>query len=369
MNDRLSELRRGGSVNHVERADIEVGAGGSGSAFMQGFFNDVAEIKKAMSSIRYNIRQIEQNHGECLTAISAEQGRDSTERLEALMKQTNAAATQVRNKLKAMDIENKDFARQRSNEGSSEARIRINMHGTLTRKFVDLMGDYQEIQTKYKNKYRERVERQYRIVKPTASKEEIEQAFDSGDIQPEIFTQQILQGPGHAAARNALADIQERHRDITRLETSIAELHQLFLDMSVLVESQGELLDQIEYTVSQSVNYTGKAVEELRTANKYQRKVRKKMCIVVCCVLVILIIIITPTAISQMSKGDQRRRLAPSSLVHGAAVSWIWVGRQSFPVRAPIREHWNGGTSRSPDARSRVGALLRIALQKREESW
>ena len=34
---------------------------------------------------------------------------------------------------------------------------------------------------------------QYRIVKPTASKEEIEQAFDSGDIQPEIFTQQILQ--------------------------------------------------------------------------------------------------------------------------------------------------------------------------------
>ena len=48
--------------------------------------------------------------------------------------------------------------------------------------------------------------------------------------------------------------------------------------MSVLVESQGELLDQIEYTVSQSVNYTGKAVEELRSANKYQKKVRKKMC-------------------------------------------------------------------------------------------
>ena len=43
----------------------------------------------------------------------------------------------------------------------------------------------------------------------------------------EIFQQQFLQGPGHAAARNALADIQERHKDITRLETSIQELHQL----------------------------------------------------------------------------------------------------------------------------------------------
>ena len=41
-----------------------------------------------------------------------------------------------------------------------QARIRTNMHGTLTRKFVDLMAEYQQLQTKYKNKYRERVERQ-----------------------------------------------------------------------------------------------------------------------------------------------------------------------------------------------------------------
>merc|ERR1719482_1277899 len=145
--------------------------------------------------------------------------------------------------------------------------------------------------SRYKNKYREKVERQYRIVNPHATKEEIEEAFDSGSQQPELFTQQILQGPGHAAARSALADIQERHRDITRLETSIAELHQLFLDMSVLVEAQGELLDQIEYTVGQSVNYTGKAVEELRTASKYQKKVRKKMCCVICLILVIVAVI------------------------------------------------------------------------------
>ena len=117
------------------------------------------------------------------------------------MKDTNAAASAVRNKLKAMDLENKEFAKR--NEGASEARIRSNMHGegnmhvpcaystesplrkhvsgshpssrpavcarpqlprqpaslaagTLTRKFVDLMAEYQEIQTRYKNKYRER---------------------------------------------------------------------------------------------------------------------------------------------------------------------------------------------------------------------
>lgn len=144
MNDRLSELRGGAPSGG---ADLESGAPPGGiPAFMAAFFDEVQDIKKAMSTIKYNIRQIEQNHGECLTAISAEQSRASSDKLDNLMKTTNATATQVRNKLKSMDAENRDFARR--NEGSSEARIRNNMHGTLTRKFMDVMAEYQELQNK-----------------------------------------------------------------------------------------------------------------------------------------------------------------------------------------------------------------------------
>ena len=177
MNDRLAELKVGmPSVS----TDIEAGPPTAGqSPAMAAFFEEVNTVKKTMSTIKYNIRLIEQNHGECLTAISTEQQRECTDRLEGLMKETNGCAQAVRNKLKAMDLENKEFAKR--NEGASEARIRSNMHGTLTRKFVDLMAEYQEIQTKYKNKYRDRVERQYRIVKPTATKEEIQDAVDSGE--------------------------------------------------------------------------------------------------------------------------------------------------------------------------------------------
>ena len=64
--------------------------------------------------------------------------------------------------------------------------------------------------------------------------------LDDPEASENIFANQLNRSAGHAAARNALADIQERHKDITRLETSIAELHQLFMDMAVLVESQGE---------------------------------------------------------------------------------------------------------------------------------
>jgi t-SNARE complex subunit (syntaxin) len=42
-------------------------------------------------------------------------------------------------------------------------------------------------------------------------------------------------------ARQTLADIEARHNDIIKLEASIRELHDMFMDMAMLVESQVRL--------------------------------------------------------------------------------------------------------------------------------
>ena len=97
--------------------------------------------------------------------------------------------------------------------------------------------DYQDCQTKYKNKYQETVKRQFKIVKPDATQDEVDQVLEGGGDQ--IFTEHML-ASRNAQARAALEDVQEKHKDIQRLESSIQELHQLFVDLSVLVESQGE---------------------------------------------------------------------------------------------------------------------------------
>lgn len=39
-------------------------------------------------------------------------------------------------------------------------------------------------------------------------------------------------------ARQTLADIEARHADIIKLENSIRELHDMFMDMAMLVENQ-----------------------------------------------------------------------------------------------------------------------------------
>ena len=60
-----------------------------------------------------------------------------------------------------------------------------------------------------------------------------------------------------------------------KLEKSIRELHDMFLDMAMLVESQGEMIDRIEYNVEQAVDYIESAKADTKKAVKYQSKARK----------------------------------------------------------------------------------------------
>jgi len=293
MQDRLSDLTGGEEIPHPAEEEEEGDKEGKDKddddglmaeteEFMKEFFEDVGQIKQGMGHIRKNIKAIEDTYGQSLVAVGLEQGSKSSQDLERLIDETNLAATDVRNRLKEMDQENKKLDKEK---GSAQQRIRTNMHGTLTRKFLDLMAEYQEVQTKFRNKFKERVERQYRIVKPDATQEEIEEALESGNTQ--VFESELL-GKRHDEAKNALNYIENRHRDIIRLEQSIKELHQLFLEMSILVEGQGELIDQIEFNVMSSVAYIKGGVKSLQDANKYQKKSRKKLC----CIVGILLIVV-----------------------------------------------------------------------------
>lgn len=56
-------------------------------------------------------------------------------------------------------------------------------------------------------------------------------------------------------AKQTLADIEARHADIIKLETSIRELHDMFMDMAMLVESQVILAPHIYIHTSFVYNY------------------------------------------------------------------------------------------------------------------
>ncbi|BES97747.1 Hydra magnipapillata [Nesidiocoris tenuis] len=126
----------------------------------------------------------------------------------------------------------------------------------------------------------------------TTTNEELEEMLEQGN--PAVFTQGIIMETQQA--KQTLADIEARHADIIKLENSIRELHDMFMDMAMLVESQGELVDRIEYNVSSTTGAVTDAKEQLMIAEDYSVKARKKkIYIIVCLTITILILIVVLT--------------------------------------------------------------------------
>lgn len=81
----------------------------------------------------------------------------------------------------------------------------------------------------------------------------------------------------------------EREAEIRNIEQSVGELNELFRDVAHIVREQGGQLDIISENVENITTDTRGANVELRSASRYQKNARNKMC----CLLLILAVILT----------------------------------------------------------------------------
>ncbi|VBB18316.1 hypothetical protein YASMINEVIRUS_779 [Yasminevirus sp. GU-2018] len=93
-------------------------------------------------------------------------------------------------------------------------------------------------------------------------------------------------------AHEALAYVEKRHRDILDLEESIVELNQLFADFAILVDVQSEMINTVEKNVDKTVSNVEQGVKNLRTANVYQKKSRKRLCCLTAVLVAVVLVII-----------------------------------------------------------------------------
>jgi len=253
------------------------------SSFMDSFFEQIDEIRHMVDKIATNVDEVKKKHSSILAAPQTEE--KTKEELEQLMAEIKSLANKVRGKLKV--LEQSIEQDKQANKFSAELRIRQTQHATMSRKFVEVMNDYNSCQIDYRERCKNRIQRQLEITGKATTDAELEEMLESGN--PAIFTQGILDDTQQA--RQSLKDIEARHNDIIKLETSIRELHDMFMDMAMLVESQGEMIDRIEYNVEKTVDYIAEAKQDTKKAVKYQSKARRKMIFVIICVVVFLVVL------------------------------------------------------------------------------
>ncbi|XP_035722783.1 syntaxin-1A-like isoform X1 [Vespa mandarinia] len=265
--DRLAALVAAQSDDDDVADEVSVNVGGPDD-FMTEFFAEVEEIREMIDRIQTNVEDVKKKHSAILSAPQTDEKVKME--LEDLMSDIKKTANKVRAKLKV--IEQNIEQEEHTNKSSADLRIRKTQHSTLSRKFVEVMSEYNRTQTDYRERCKGRIQRQLEITGRTTTNDELEEMLEQGN--PAVFTQGIIMETQQA--KQTLADIEARHADIIKLENSIRELHDMFMDMAMLVESQGEMIDRIEYHVEHAVDYVQTATQDTKKALKYQSKARRE---------------------------------------------------------------------------------------------
>lgn len=299
--DRLKELQKGAAPAQQEDENLKAGlvanastpSGSGNEKFMQEFFGDVEIVKANIMALKDATRKISDINESALQATTTDREQDLSNELDPLIKSTNKKAAVAKQLLQRLREDTDQM--KKSSQGtkqSPEVRIRENLANTLTRKFVDVMKEYQNAQTKYRNDIKKKVKRQIQIVKPDATTEEIDAVCKAGGGAGEVLKTAILKGEAADSIQNAFMNAKDKYQDVLTLEKSVAELNQMFLDFALLTEQQGELLDQIEHQVKEAGDYIDAGNTELVEAIELQKAIRYKQCIIALIILAVLGIVV-----------------------------------------------------------------------------
>lgn len=248
------------------------GAGGEGD-----FWSQLSGCQSTLNEMQDMIQQVRQAHIASLSRLDTTPNSAAARETDQLIASTRDLTSHNKDKIKQLNKMAKDKA-QKQQVAATKSR------------FMSLLNEYQVVEKEFRKKVRERGERQFKIVKPDATPEEVQQVLETDN--PQIFSQALLSSNRYGDARGAFKEVQERHEDIKKIEKTLTELAQMFNEMSMLVEQQDETINVIE-TQANSVNvdmeqglkHTEKAVTSARKAR------RKKWICFWISVLILLIVV------------------------------------------------------------------------------
>jgi t-SNARE complex subunit (syntaxin) len=148
---------------------------------------------------------------------------------------------------------------------------------------------YQSEQQKLKTNIKKKMKRQIQLVNHEVTDDQVEDMMKSGGQAGEYLKTTILQGSAPSSVvQNSVKNVSDKYREVMALESSVSQLHDMFVDFAQLVEQQGELLDQIDYQVKQAGDFLDEANVDMQQAVNYAIELRKRQC----CLAVILLVVI-----------------------------------------------------------------------------
>ncbi|KAI5090574.1 syntaxin 11b, tandem duplicate 1, partial [Silurus meridionalis] len=238
---------------------------------MDAVFDEAQEIRREVQLIQLDVKRLREQN----TRLLSEPTRTST-----IKRDSNAIAADIKTRgedllkcLRKMDSHAKELEEEHG-INSAVARIARTQYAGLSNSFRDVMMEYNEAEMNHKETCKTHIQRQMEIVGREVTGEEIEEMLENG--QWNIFNDNVL--TEGKTARSALNQIESRHRDLLELENRLKSVHEVFLDVAMLVEEQGPMIDYIFTNVQKTDAKLEEVLIRLEKAKRHdQNNPFKKM--------------------------------------------------------------------------------------------
>lgn len=256
------------------------------------FFSEVESVKDELKELERLNRSLRDSHENSKTLHNAVAVKNLRSRMDADVALTLQKAKLIKVQLEALDRSNQATrVLPGFGPGSSSDRTRSSVVSGLRKKLKHSMESFNNLREKISSEYRETVERRYfAVTGENPDEKTLDLLISSGES--ETFLKKAIQQQGRASVLETISEIQERHEAMREIERNLKELNQLFMDMAVLVNYQGENLDDIESHMARANSFVSRGTHQLEIAKKHQKSKRKCTCFAIILLIVILIILL-----------------------------------------------------------------------------
>ncbi|KAJ0119327.1 syntaxin-like protein psy1 [Diaporthe amygdali] len=229
----------------------------------QDFLQRVSHVRNEIRSLTADVQRIAGLHHDALV------GSDDTaqRRLDDLVASTQLKNTGIRDQIKSLksDVE-------RTTDGSAPMKKR--QFEALNGDFKKELQNYLQEEQQYRERYRDQIARQYRIVNPEASEDEVRQAADADWGNEGVF-QTALRTNRSGQASAVLGNVRARHNELLRIEQSITELAGIFQDLDTLVIQQEAIVERAEEQTEQANQHLQEGNKQVDVGITHARRTRK----------------------------------------------------------------------------------------------
>jgi len=160
-----------------------------------------------------------------------------------------------------------------------------------------LVKDFQAVLTEFQKTQKRCAEKESTFMPPadtgSATMVPLESYQRGGDLDERASLlqaqkrQEMIQIESELEFNNAI--IEERETGIAEIQAQIGEVNEIFQDLAILVNEQGQMIDDIESNIVSTAAKTKTAQKELTKADRNQKSARNKMF----CLLMVFAIVIT----------------------------------------------------------------------------